>query len=636
MRSVGSPPRASVVFAGPPGVWLQTGKWLWLDEYIGGGWCFFIPYLVAYVGYAALGGPVHARPASPEHIPLPSLLAVFWALHGLNVVLAAGFLSRKLCGGKLSWRPFSGRHAAWIFLLIFVAAPGLYLEFPSDPVAHLGRIFEWAGTVRVTEHSAWTKFSYFFSYSLTAIPGPPPDWLLLLAYYTGLTLLFCWQNFRLAKALGLEESTALIFATLQLVILGNGTFSFHRYYGLSSTLLAQIGVLACQTTVIKYLAAPAGPAKPNGRLLVTLTLAAQAALIGFNHVQGLVLAVVGAGGVVLWKIQSHRRAKLAALFGAVGGSALMIWISADWPSIVRLQNTGWLTSLGTFRFLAGTPATDRIIELLGPVGLLGVLLGLGWFRHRSAAAWLMVAPWIVLCLPLTSIPVAAFLATAGAGAKGDNIILFSRLFFVVPLSLPFAWLVSTSLRLQKPMVGTLALVGLLLILTTPPEFGRHHYNRLWQAVARTPEDLSFESLEKVAPEVARIARRGDEKKLLGSPGVSCFLGRLGHGMVPFQRRLEGPHGSNAIADDQTELQGYLQTMANQREILLLGLDRTAFFSFGSQAARLSGHWLTFEATLNLAGMPELRDAAAALNFSEHQLGPDVWLMTNFAIAFPQP
>ena len=64
-----------------------------LRRYFHSGWAFLIPYLAAYLLYWWLKWPVN--PPSADHpfpasgLQPPCLLHVYWALHAINVVLAA-------------------------------------------------------------------------------------------------------------------------------------------------------------------------------------------------------------------------------------------------------------------------------------------------------------------------------------------------------------------------------------------------------------------------------------------------------------------------------------------------------------------------------------------------------------------
>ena len=133
---------------------------------------------------------------------VPCLLHVYWALHALHLVLgaialhswwkaAALKLQLSTSTGALSVRPPSTadlsletiyRLLPWVFLGLIFWIPGVYLEIPSDPIAHLGRVVEWTYIDHVTEHSTWRKFSYFLCYSITGSDTSGALWQLLRLY----------------------------------------------------------------------------------------------------------------------------------------------------------------------------------------------------------------------------------------------------------------------------------------------------------------------------------------------------------------------------------------------------------------------------------------------------------------------
>lgn len=135
--------------------------------------------------------------------------------------------------------------APWALLALLFFLPGVYLEFPADPWEHYGRINEWSWLHLVGEHSAWNKSSYFLAYSLLGQISPPIRQLFWLDfYYTGACLLLCWQYYRLARVVGLGERASFIFVLVQAFTFGNNIFGFYRYYGISSSIFAQLGAVA--------------------------------------------------------------------------------------------------------------------------------------------------------------------------------------------------------------------------------------------------------------------------------------------------------------------------------------------------------------------------------------------------------
>ncbi len=134
-----------------------------------------------------------------------------------------------------------------LLLGLILYIPGTYLEWPSDPWEHLRRINEWHVCQMVGDHSTWIKSSYFLAYSLLGRAFSLRQLFWLDFYYTGICLLLCWQYYRLATQAVRTRRTShsLVFVILQALLFGvNDIFSFYRYYGISSSVYAQLGAVA--------------------------------------------------------------------------------------------------------------------------------------------------------------------------------------------------------------------------------------------------------------------------------------------------------------------------------------------------------------------------------------------------------
>jgi len=452
--------------------------------------------------------------------------------------------------------PFSlllQRIAPWFLLALVFYIPGVYLEWPADPWDHYARINEWSWLHTVGEHSGWAKSSYFLAYSFLGQISPPTRQLFWLDfYYTGCCLLLCWQYYRLARVVGLGERASMLFVILQAVLFGNNIFGFYRYYGISSSIFAQIGAVALTRVAIEYASQKfqvprlkfqgtgASPsvtslntedaestesagilghekAQDNTKALVPFfarlcaflrqkqsaqppaqlasessaisvlksgsvgslgldtpaahgAVAAEqaptvscfppsafrfssdlpspvscllraaacaallAALIAFNHVQGLGIAGLGLLAVAIWRLIDWKRSMvwwLAA--GALVLSVIAIlWFPRD-PALAGYVHDGWLTSWYGFNLFAfRLPVGDRTLQIVGVLGLVNLAAGLLLLRRNSLVGWLTLTPLLALCLPFIAIPFAGALAR-----HGDliNIITFQRMLFAIPSGL---------------------------------------------------------------------------------------------------------------------------------------------------------------------------------------------------------
>jgi len=484
--------------------------WRWLSSdmnqkllisYFRSGWAFLIPYLAAYLLYAWLKWPVNptgdtgfqlsvlsSQPSFVLH--LPCLLHVYWALHGIHLVLGATALRAwwKGLALKLQLPTSTGAPSAhlpstvsqsghrllpWAFLALLFYIPGVYMEFPADPWQHYARVNEWSWLQTVTEHSYWKKSSYFLAYSFIGKIAPP---LLQLkwfdVYYTVCCLLLCWQYYRLARAIGFSERTSMIFVLLNVLLFGNNIFGFYRYYGMSSTLFAQLSAVAMtriaiemargrlkaggrrpenndpsesQSVVLSWLArlSRSDPEPVERAVSCLLQLAGSSILllplIAFNHVQGLGFAAFGITAVGVWRLIEWRRSMVAwlALLAVVLSVATVLW----YPRHPLLDSVyvpqGWMTSWYGFNFFQPSSAGFQRAWLIpGLLGAINILCGLFLLRRNSLVGWLTILPVFVLMLPCVAIPFANSLAASIHWDEG-YIIAFHRMLFAIPAGLAF-------------------------------------------------------------------------------------------------------------------------------------------------------------------------------------------------------
>lgn len=268
-----------------------------LRRYFYSGWAFLIPYLAVYLLYYATRWPVNAAgsniasadvspspslPVSPSSF-IPCLLHVYWVLHAIHAILAGFALwgwwssycsknqgpSTKCQNTDASppspleverWTFGVGRSALairlapWALLALLFYIPGVYLEWPSDPWEHLRRINEWRVLDTVGAHSSWMKSAYFIPYSLLSWCIGLRQLFWLDFYYTGICLLLCWQYYRFSRACGLGERSSMVFVIIQALLFGNNIFSFYRYYGISSSIYAQLGAIAFTRSFLEWAA----------------------------------------------------------------------------------------------------------------------------------------------------------------------------------------------------------------------------------------------------------------------------------------------------------------------------------------------------------------------------------------------
>ncbi|MBI2515843.1 MAG: hypothetical protein HYV95_02900 [Opitutae bacterium] len=547
-----------------------------LRAYFRSGWAFFIPYLAAYLLYAWLKWPVNpatggegivkeisegvgALPptVSPStvlpstgissllpHSLIPPLLHVYWALHAIHVGLAAMALRVWWCAHNPASRGPSTLSSQlstlwplvpWLLLALVFYIPGIYLEWPSDPWEHLRRINEWHVLDTVTAHSAWKKSSYFLPYSLTGHTFGLSQLTWLNYYYTGICLLLSWQYYRLARAVGLGERASFVFVLLNVVTFGNNIFSFYRYYGLSSSILAQIGAVALTRIALEALRPPVigyqlpitghrSPSTAYPLLAARYSLLQSVIaglillpLIAFNHIQGLGIAGLGVLAVVVWRLIEWRRTMIFWLLCAavILSIATVLWYPRH-PAIDDVYRArGWLNTWYGFNFHSqGSPSQDRALHILGFVGLLNLAAGL-WLviRRNHLAGWMALMPLLALSLPCFALPFSHILTVYGSSP--DIILTFHRLLFAVSGSPALVVLLASALtptdpaaaprtnhasrwpgvRLPARAACALLLLALASLAALSP--AKSTYNRFWCGLQVTPGDLSLRHLVAV-------------------------------------------------------------------------------------------------------------------------------------------
>ncbi|HWA24570.1 MAG TPA: hypothetical protein VG734_02765 [Lacunisphaera sp.] len=661
------------LFFGPVGQKMGSA----VGPYYRSGWAFLLPYLAAYLLYARLGWPVNPSPGAG----IPCLLHLFWLLHFAHFLLAGVALRAWWLGrgepGDAPNSTLTDRASPvaqvvlaalpWVCLGLFFQIPGVYLEFPADPWQHYGRVNEWSQAVVVTDHSTWKKFSYFLAYTLIGNLSPPSlqlKWFNL--YYTGCCLLLCWQYHRLAQAVGLGRRAAMVFVILQVLLFGNNLFGFYRYYGMSSTVFAQLGAVALVRVALAALRArplcdaPAGLTGPvrfslaiRSHIGAAVAACALLPLIAFNHVQGLGIAGLGLAAVVIWRLVEWRRSAVAwlVLAAIVLGAATIRWFPRHPALDANYRPAGWLTPWYGFNlFQPSSPAFDRAAVILGLAGLINLGAGFLLLRRNSPAAWLTIIPVLALCHPSVAIPFAQALATAFTYGEG-SILIFHRMLMAISPGLALVavgdnWREIFSLRRTRvesrprerhlpPLAegaGFFLLVLMLFSLTTIPP-GTRFFNRLFHSLMVPADDLSMQHvirsplieppLEANKAQVVAGDIPGDRPVLLATPGIGYVLGAAGHVRVPGARKwMMWP----TVTPPSLNTSASLESLRHVEPALVRNAPFWPvpnLYSPVSLVGFISGHWLPQELALEHAGQFEL--FAPDQRPREPRRPPQIWL-----------
>lgn len=654
-----------------------------LRLYFRSGWAFLLPYLAMYLLYACLRWPVNsftgreAANAIGEDNGgvlgtlawIPCLLHVYWFLHLSHFVLGALVLRRwwrsskeaEMLHGTASHldliarssipsgtgvRPLLARlwpMLPWACLALVFWIPGFYLEWPADPWEHLHRINEWQFADQVAAHSGWKKSSYFLPYSLASHATGLAQLHWLNVYYAGICMLLSWQYYRLARTIGLGARSSLILVLLQTLLMGNNLFSFHRYYGLSSSIFAQLGAVAVTRIALEGLRPKRDESGARSSIFHPGIAALASALavfplIAFNHIQGLGIAGLGVASVVIWRLIEWRRSMIGWL--AVAGLALSAAVVWWWPrhpsfdAICRQQ--GWLNAWYGFNFFSSSsPAFRPTLAILGGFGMLNLAASILLLRSRHTAAWLTLIPVVLLSLPAIAVPTANILAASPALPDGGYLVTFSRMLLSIPTGMAIVACLERAFEWRGKFGSSAVYLGLLALVALPA--GAPMYNRLFNALMVPPHDLAMRpalaALNPVPSDdrvpLTRAGNRLEELRgkyggLVTSPGIGYALNATGATSIAHTQRLMTWPAITPPALSVSNTIGNL-AFAERAHLRIASREpKTALFSPGSQSGQLSHHWLPQDAALQFAGQPELFRAVMAATPLPKQ-NPQLWL-----------
>jgi hypothetical protein len=522
----------------------------------------------------------------------------------------------------------------------------------------------------VTEHSYWKKSSYFLAYSLIGQITPPILQLKWFdVYYTGCCLLLCWQYYRLAQATGIGENAAMIFIMLQAVVFGNFIFGFYRYYGMSSTIFAQLAAVALIRWTLETVQQKKDwgvtarqshfPPLPHGAFFWQCAcVSGFLALIAFNHIQGLGICALGVAGVIMWRLVSWKPklVPLLILFACGLSLAALLWYPRH-PMLTALRESGWLTAWYGFSLFEPSNiklgAYDRAMGIIGVVGLFNIGAGLWLLYRNSVVGWLTMIPPLLLSTPFVAIPFSNALI---AHHPSETLATFSRMLLAVPNGLALVALLASRFSPQdlrplanrrpemaglpcvrtrvptRPRFIPVYMYAALLGATTLPASGPF-YNRLFGAIAPLPDDLamkhvlvaaSSDKLRLLAPFVSLdspdvAARLESIPAVLTTPGIAYVLHATGTMYLPGVSKITNSSPA-ATAESRLESLSYF----NPGQVQLLRANPLEqLYSSYSLAGFISGHWRANAVALDHATQTEL--SKARVSTRKDASPPQLWL-----------
>lgn len=597
-----------------------------LLSYFRSGWAFFIPYLGVYLLYAWTKWPVNPEivgAGSTEQgarSSVPCLLHVYWVMHGIHLVLGAialrswwkeSILNLKpsTSTGALSASPSSSAHLSldtlyrllpWICLALIFWIPGIYLEWPSDSWEHLRRINEWHILDQVIAHSSWKKFSYFLPFSLTGHGTGSTQLGGLGIYYTSIALLLAWQYYKLAIALQLNISLALFTAISTPLLLGNSSFSFWQYYGLSSSILGQIAVITALRWAITVEIGTITPSSLGIGIRLITTIVPIGALLIFallSHPQAFISAVLGLALMLSWRWSLGRLVRLTCLIGGLIVASMLVTLtltrSPHWSELV--ESAGWTGPGGGFALLdPRSPAFERALLIIGGFGFLNLAAALYLTRENHPASWLVLGPLALLACPVVAIPLLNVLI-----ADHQPILVFHRILFMIPPTIAVA-IVSDRLvkrfHARLPATQFILLIIILLALLVVP-ISRPTFNRIFNLCAyhHEPELVALAAARTTS---SRTPHHSDEITALPSVvfGLQALMPESGPS--PEREIIDRTPARNA----ETALQHLIFSSQPER---ILTFDALLLSQPQSMMGFVTDHWYPNHLAMHLAGQHEM-------------------------------
>jgi len=531
------------------------------------GWGFIVPYVLLYVLFERINGPVIL------------LRTIFWIGHALLLLLLLIFLARNIRKISLPAATF------WFLLFLLFFIPGAYLEFPSDPWEHFRRIYSWEAYELIRDNPEYLRFAYFWNW--TWLGGLRPLYRILALDITSTfwQILLAWQFYRLFRRLGFDTHWAWVQVLGTVVLFGTNLFSFYRYYALSATPLAYIVYLQATIVLIDLLdPAVSNRSHPGFYLPKLLLLLLSILLIYYNHFQELIFLGITVSGLLFYFVYaraSNKRAIMAGLAVFTLGAWLFGYLIARFPGYV--PDARWypgaphISVLSTFRLW---DVNFPYLETFGVHGLLGVALALLLWRSHTRLSILTLTPIYMALFP----PFVLLFSLASSSGY-----ITYRVLFAFPTSIMLITGVQTLLtdwpiRLgPKPSEGQKVILStmLLLLVALSPAFPLR--GRLWFQLYQPPASLTLQDTVQTAEWLADHPEY-DPSCLMPGDNATGFMLATQFALPKSERRQ-----AVNISQTVTDVAGLQELIATSDACgLLLAMPDHDLVT--SSVGGLSGHW----------------------------------------------
>jgi hypothetical protein len=540
-----------------------------LSSYFRSGWLFFLPYLVLYLAFWAFNAPVHL------------LLKVFYILHILHIVGLGCFIYSKCRFINLKDLFFW----AAIFSLFFNV--GAYLEFPSDPWDHLFRIFQWENINQIHQANSNYKFAYFFGFSILGQLDPTNHKFGLDGYHTFWAILTTIQFYKLALNTINGKAWAKLATTCVLVMLGNSSFSFFSYYGISSTMLSMIAFLAALNTLVLW-----QNRKPNYNvflILLALTLGI------FNHPQSFLLFLTCGTGVLFhFIIAKHGWLSFFKIVG-IGSiiTSILFYLIIQLPicdDFRKLLNpyilsSEWFYFWGGFKLFSLNPeinnASGRCMQILGWYGILNCLASLCLIHKNHILGWISLSPILFLLYPPFAQTLAFILL------EYNVLIVFQRILLGIPLSFSIILILKNLTEFKFPKVNKTLIIPYIFIfhLLFSLNLNPQYFGKFFNIFERPNSDCGFEKVFETSSWLKQNIINSHEIKILSDTATQTLINaQLG---LFDDNRLKPESLSTKIADSG----GIHKIHTDSKVTHILALSEQPFLDpMGSVLGKSSGHW----------------------------------------------
>ena len=540
-----------------------------LSNYFGSGWLFFLPYLILYLAFWAFNAPVQV------------LLKVFYILHILHIVGLCYFIYLKTKFINLKDLFF------WAVLFSLFFNVGAYLEFPSDPWTHLFRIFQWENINQIHDANSNYKFAYFFGFSMLGKLDPINHKFGLDGYHTFWAILTTIHFYKLALNTIKCKAWAKLATTCVLLMLGNSSFSFFSYYGISSTMLSMIAFLAALNTLVLW-----QNKKPNYNLfliLLALTLGI------FNHPQSLLLFLTCGTGVLFhFIIAKHDWLSFFKIFG-IGSiiTSILFYLIIQLPicddfrkllNPYKLSNE-WFYFWGGFKLFSLNPeinnSSGRCMQILGWYGILNCLSSIYLIKKNHILGWISLSPILFLLYPPFAQTLAFILL------EYNVLIVFQRILLGIPVSFSIILILKNVTEFKFPKVSKTLIIPFIFIfhLLFSINPNPQYFGRFFNIFERPNSDSGFDKVFETSSLI--------KLRLLHFPKIEILSDTATQTLINAQLGLTEANRLNAesLSSKISDLGGVLKIHSDSNVTHILALSEQPYLNpVGSVLGKSSGHW----------------------------------------------